>query len=58
MHYDVIDLDINDCDPSPCENRGTCEDLVNGYRCQCMDGYTGKTWSFCSTKQQYLNYET
>ena len=35
--------DINDCDPNPCENEGTCDDLVNGYHCQCVVGYTGAT---------------
>ena len=39
--YNFHDSDNNDCDPNPCENGGACEDIVNGYRCQCLDGYIG-----------------
>ena len=28
-------MDIDECLPRPCENGGTCTDLVNGYRCDC-----------------------
>ena len=41
-------LDIDDCDPNPCENGGTCGDLVSGYQCQCVDGYTGL---YCQTSE-------
>ena len=34
--------DIDDCDTDPCNNGGTCEDLVNGYQCKCVDGLTGE----------------
>ena len=40
-YYNFHDPDIDECDTNPCENGGTCEDLVNGYKCQCVDGYTG-----------------
>ena len=33
--------DINDCDPVPCQNGGTCTDQLNGYTCTCVVGYTG-----------------
>ena len=39
--YNLHDSDIDECDSNPCENGGTCEDIVNGYQCQCVDGYTG-----------------
>ena len=35
-------LDINDCYPSPCENKGTCIDGVNSYACACVPGFEGK----------------
>ena len=34
-------LDIDDCESTPCENGGTCEDGVNSYNCTCMPGYSG-----------------
>ena len=33
----------DDCMPNPCENGGTCCDLVDDYRCECADGYSGST---------------
>ena len=29
------DIEINECDSNPCQNNGTCHDLLNDYRCQC-----------------------
>ena len=34
-------LDINECSPAPCQNGGTCVDLVGSYRCDCKAGYSG-----------------
>ena len=34
-------LDIDDCQPQPCQNNGTCYDLVNDYRCECLVGFNG-----------------
>lgn len=33
--------DINECFPDPCENNGTCTDLVNEYHCDCFPGFNG-----------------
>ena len=38
----VIISDIDECASNPCDIGGTCYDLINGYRCQCVDGYTGE----------------
>ena len=27
--------EIDECDPNPCRNGGTCKDLMNGYQCEC-----------------------
>ncbi|MCP3665154.1 MAG: calcium-binding EGF-like domain-containing protein [Gammaproteobacteria bacterium] len=52
-------LDIDECASSPCQNCGTCEDMVNGYSCTCADGYsgaqcqTGKTLSMSQYRCRY-----
>ena len=34
-------MNIDDCNLSPCQNGGTCDDLLGGYQCNCVDGFTG-----------------
>eukprot|EP00058_Branchiostoma_floridae_P013772 XP_002599260.1 hypothetical protein BRAFLDRAFT_64392 [Branchiostoma floridae] len=34
-------INIDECESSPCQNNGTCEDRVNGYTCDCYTGYEG-----------------
>jgi len=41
----ILNNDIDDCAIGPCKNRGTCEDLVNDFKCTCSSGFTGKTCS-------------
>ena len=38
--------DIIDCVPGVCKNDGQCEELVDGFNCNCLPGYTGDT---CNT---------
>lgn len=38
-------LDINDCASNPCENKGTCKDLINNFQCICANGFSGFTCS-------------
>ena len=33
--------DVNECASNPCQNGGTCVDLVNSYQCTCIPGYIG-----------------
>ena len=37
----MIFPDIDDCDSRPCQNGGTCTDLVDDYSCACVVGYVG-----------------
>lgn len=32
---------INECTSGPCQNGGTCLDLINMFECQCVPGFTG-----------------
>ena len=44
MHVLFIGMnlaDIDECASSPCQNGGTCTDLVNDFACTCAPGYTG-----------------
>ncbi len=39
---EICDAEINECDPEPCLNGGTCADLLADYECTCIDDYFGK----------------
>ena len=39
----TFSTDIDDCSPSPCENGGTCTDLVDDFSCDCAAGFIGET---------------
>lgn len=39
------EINIDDCLPNPCENNGTCIDLIDSFKCNCTDGFTGSTCS-------------
>ncbi|XP_029467630.1 LOW QUALITY PROTEIN: protein crumbs homolog 2 [Rhinatrema bivittatum] len=32
---------IDECESQPCQNGGSCYDLVNGFHCHCVLGFTG-----------------
>ena len=36
------EFNINECDPNPCRNGGTCFDLVNQFQCSCPAGTSGQ----------------
>lgn len=40
MHFEFLS-DVDDCEEVSCNN-GTCEDLTNGFRCECNKGFSGK----------------
>ena len=35
------DVNIDECEPSPCLNGGECTDGDNSYTCSCSNGYSG-----------------
>uniref|UniRef100_A0A8C5WE73 Crumbs cell polarity complex component 2 n=1 Tax=Leptobrachium leishanense TaxID=445787 RepID=A0A8C5WE73_9ANUR len=34
-------VDIDECESEPCQNDGSCADLINGFMCNCAPGFTG-----------------
>ncbi|WAQ94321.1 FBP1-like protein [Mya arenaria] len=42
----LVLTETDECTPDPCQNGGTCVDLVAAFRCRCVSGYTG---TFCET---------
>ncbi len=44
------EVDIDECDPSPCLNDGSCAEGVPGtYECTCIDDFTGDNCEICPT---------
>ena len=41
MYLINVIADVNECESNPCNNGGRCVDGVNGYSCNCTDGYVG-----------------
>ena len=49
----MIFLDIDECATIPCQNGGSCTDQVNGYTCNCVDGYYGND---CETGNNTISF--
>ena len=46
---------LNQCDPNPCENGGTCIPCsYPSYTCQCLPGFTGNNCSTILDPCKYL----
>ena len=35
------ETEVDECDSDPCLNGGRCQDGVNGFMCDCPDGFVG-----------------
>ena len=55
IFYETFSVDIDECSSALCVNDGNCIDNVNGYMCNCSDGYTG---NHCESGElsQYINF--
>ena len=49
----VVHSSINDCSSDSCQNGGTCTDMVDGFSCTCVSGYTG---TICQTGKRQLTW--
>ena len=47
--------DIDECENVICQNNGTCIDGINGYSCNCTDGYDGQ---HCDNSKYCMNVNT
>lgn len=39
----MCEININECDPSPCQNIATCIDGLNNFKCVCASGFEGNS---------------
>ena len=39
MLYLLLHTDVDDCADNPCGEYGTCTDELQGFTCQCQDGF-------------------
>lgn len=39
--YSILAFSVNYCASSPCQNKGKCSNLNNGYNCECPETFTG-----------------
>ena len=47
--------DTDECADNPCENNGTCVDLVNAYECICLAGFNDTNCSTSTILKNFLN---
>ncbi|XP_042333974.1 protein crumbs homolog 2 [Sceloporus undulatus] len=38
---ETCSINVDECISQPCQNGGSCVDLVNSYECHCLPGYSG-----------------
>uniref|UniRef100_A0A673LD06 Coagulation factor IX n=1 Tax=Sinocyclocheilus rhinocerous TaxID=307959 RepID=A0A673LD06_9TELE len=50
MEFWASYVDGDQCKSSPCQNRGTCEDQMGTYTCNCLPGYVGKNCEIVTAK--------
>lgn len=41
----TCEANINECHSSPCLHNASCSDLIGGFECTCLPGFTGESYS-------------
>ena len=49
----LCDLDVNECEVSPCLHEGICINTPGGFKCVCRPGYTGSCFPLRWHEDQY-----
>ena len=44
----TCEINVNECMSNPCQNNATCIDDVNGYVCECLHGFRGNRYMYCT----------
>ena len=50
------EVDIDDCNPNPCQNNGNCTDEVDDFKCDCSTSETPKTGKTCEIHDYCKEY--
>uniref|UniRef100_UPI00358F4C93 protein jagged-1b-like n=1 Tax=Myxine glutinosa TaxID=7769 RepID=UPI00358F4C93 len=50
LDMNIAQLDLDYCQPTPCQNGADCFNLVNDYYCRCSDDFEGKN---CSQRKDH-----
>ena len=57
-YFNIEFSDINDCDPNPCKNNGTCIDALNGNSCECVAGFNGSDCEISKWEKHFIKILT
>ena len=49
----LCDLDVNECEVSPCLHEGICINTPGGFKCVCRPGYSGSSFALRWHEDQY-----
>ena len=52
---DFCEAKVDPCYPDPCSGVGFCEPLGNGFKCHCLNGYTGETCQVFFYNKEFYN---
>lgn len=55
MNCSFIFSDVDECLSQPCKNNGTCVDLINDYKCLCVDGFNGTNCTNSKLDESYFH---